>query len=74
MPRFDTKFQAFRRDKLHMFRNMDPDSIVCELEIDTDVLVDRLWFEIEQHIEKEYEYYEAESDEEGDCISDDDEG
>ena len=66
MRRYDTDYQAFRREWLHRFSNMDPDDLVCELDIDTDTLMDVLWFKIEQHIEKEYEYYE--DDEEGEVF------
>lgn len=54
MPKFDLKYQAYRREQLHIFRNMDPDDIVAELDIDTDTLMDRLWKELEQHIEENY--------------------
>jgi len=53
---FDTDYQAFRRDKLHMFRNMDPDDIIYELGVDTDTLMDALWFKIEEYIQQEYNY------------------
>ena len=66
MPRFDTNYQAFRRECLHRFSNMDPDDIVCELDVSTDLLVDVLWFKIEEWIETKYEeeygYGEEETD------------
>lgn len=55
MPKFDTQYQAYRRDKLHEFRNMDPDYLVDALGIDTDTLMDLLWRQIEEHIETTYE-------------------
>jgi hypothetical protein len=61
MPKFDTTYQAFRRDRLHVFRNMDPDDIVCELGIDTDTLMDALWFKIEEYIQQEYDNDNEES-------------
>jgi len=67
MKGYDTEFQAFRRDWLHRFSNMDPYDLVCELDIDTDTLMDVLWFKIEQHIAKEYDYYEDENEDDEDC-------
>lgn len=66
MRSYDIEYQAFRREWLHRLRNMDPDDLVCELGIDTDTLIDALWFQIEQHIEKEYEYGEDEDCDEED--------
>ena len=57
MRNYDTEYQAFRREWLHRFSNMDPDELVCELGIDTDTLMDAIWFKVEEYIEKEYEYY-----------------
>jgi len=47
---------------------MDPDDIVCELDIDTDTLCDALWFKIEEYIETKYEedLYEDEESEDDD--------
>lgn len=68
MPKFDTTYQAYRREQLHRFSNMDPDDIICELNVDTDLLMDVLWFKIEEYIETNYED-ETDGDKE-----DDDEG
>ena len=54
MKSYDVRFQAFRREHLHRFANMDPDDIVCELGIDTDTLMEALWLNIEQYISQEY--------------------
>ena len=68
MHKYDTDFQAFRRYWLQRFTNMDPDDIVCELDIDTDTLCDALWFKIEEYIETKYEedLYEDEESEDDD--------
>jgi hypothetical protein len=66
MKGYDTDFQAFRREWLHRFSNMDPDDLICELDIDTDTLMDVLWLQIETHIAKEYEAYEDDEESE-DC-------
>lgn len=63
MRRYDTEYQAFRREWLHRLSNMDPDELVCELGIDTDTLMDAIWFKIEEYIEKEYEYDQKDCDE-----------
>ena len=65
MRSYDTDFQSYRREWLHRLSNMDPDDIICELGIETDTLIDRLWFEIEEFIQKEYEYYGDDEDNEG---------
>lgn len=66
MARYDIKFQAYRRQELHRLRNLDPDDIVSELNIETDNLIDRLWEEIEDYIELNYEKeIEYGEDEEG---------
>lgn len=57
MPKFDTKYQAYRRDQLNKYREMDPDVLIAELDIDTDILMDVLWFKIEEKIQEEYEDY-----------------
>lgn len=70
MKSYDLDFQAFRRDWLHRFKNMDPDDLICELAIDTDTLMDALWLQIERHIEQEYTNDEDERD--GVYVDDDD--
>ena len=52
--KYDTDFQAFRRDRLRFLSDMDPYDLVCELDIPTPVLIDRLWDFVELYIEKEY--------------------
>lgn len=64
MRSYDTEYQAFRREWLHRLRNMDPDDLVSELGIDTDTLIDALWFQIEQHIAKEYDNGDEEDEDE----------
>lgn len=54
MTRFNTTYQAYRREQLHRFSNMDPDDIISELNVDTDLLMDVLWFKIEEYIEDNY--------------------
>ncbi len=60
MPKFDTRYQSFRRDQLHKYREMDPDVLIAELDIDTDILMDVLWFKIEEKIQEDYDEYEEE--------------
>lgn len=55
MPRFDTRYQAFRREQLHKYSNMDPDCLVSELQVDTNYLIDVLWEIIETTIEENYD-------------------
>jgi hypothetical protein len=65
MPKFDIEYQAFRREQLHRIRNMDPDVLVAELDINTDTLMNVLWEEIEQHIEDNYNDDQENDDDEG---------
>ena len=55
MSKFDTHYQAFRRDQLHKLSNMDSDDIIYELGVETDLLMDVLWFRIEEYIQTKYE-------------------
>jgi hypothetical protein len=66
MPRFDTEFQAWRRDQLNKLRNMDPDDLVGELDLDTDEILDKMWEKVEFYIEENYYEYDEEECEEGD--------
>lgn len=54
MTGYDTEFQAYRRNELHKYKNMDPDDLVCELDIQTDELIDKFWEKIEITIEENY--------------------
>jgi len=54
MVKFDTDYQAYRKDTLHRLRNMDPDELVDELAIDTDSLISALKDDIELYIEETY--------------------
>ena len=47
---------------MHRLSNMDPDDIICELAIDTDTLMDRLWEEIEEYIARAYDDEEEDLD------------
>jgi hypothetical protein len=55
MAKYDTRYQSFRRDQLNKYREMDPDVLVSELDMDTDTLMDVLWFKIESKIQEDYE-------------------
>jgi len=63
MPKFDIDYQAFRREQLHKLRNMDPDMLVAELDVNTDTLIDVLWEQVEIYIEENYDDNEENDDE-----------
>lgn len=54
MTRYDTEYQAFRRAELHKLRNRDPDDLVCELELETEDIIDKFWETVETYIERNY--------------------
>lgn len=62
MPRYDIAYQAHRREQLHKLRNMDPDMLVAELNVDIDALIDVLWEHVEHYIEENYDGDEEEND------------
>ena len=63
MTRYDTDYQAFRRDWLHKLRQMDPDVIVAELQLDTDEIIDKFWETVELYIEENYDGSEEDDQE-----------
>jgi hypothetical protein len=64
MAKYDTTYQAFRRDQLNKYREMDPDVLISELDVDTDILIEVLWFKIEEKIQEDYNNgYENEEEE-----------
>jgi hypothetical protein len=64
MPKFDIDYQAYRRERLHRYANMDPDMLVEELGVETLELMDALFYKIEKTIEQDYDEENEEPNEE----------
>jgi hypothetical protein len=62
MHSYDIRYQSFRRAELNKYREMDPDVLVAELDVDTEKLIDALWHEIETKIKEDYEDGNEEED------------